>query len=548
MGEDPRRLALQLIEGITHCPHVQSVWSGDVRHPCREVVGTQQAEPDRFQVPEPWAGHLHAAPLLLVSSNPSISEDEPYPVWADSAEHRTRFFDERFGDGPTQVRDGVRHPLKQPRPDGSQHSNPVAFWRDCRDNVKFLLDRDPVAGDDYVMTEVVRCKSRSEKGVRRATNTCVEQWFGRTLALSPATVVIAVGAVATAAIAEHAGVDLPFWEPTRVTLGGRTRLVIPVRHPNFHGPRKWRDHMSAQVVSILRDALDVAHESSHSPAEDPAPLSSTTPPLPSALDEAITRTLTARPGEVLVDDQGDQLELVATANQKRFSIIQRAATAGEDATLIVWLDSLDANRAQADLGGYLDQDDPDDAILTIEGTLLNHRPDAADRLFLLLLRCLHFATAPRSPAALTIDDMVTAIIEDRRFKNGPDDMHSYWSSRRAILQELFTLDTPPLGGEFHDVPAVVETIADSVNTDSHPLSGTLEMPLEISRAIEHHHEELTALERRRQDIGHAMMRDLLTLLRPDLPQMSIAAEQLARRGVAPKPPRDEVQLVMDGWF
>lgn len=549
MGDEPRRVALQLIEDITHCPHVQSVWSGDVSHPCREVVGTQPADPDQFQVPEPWAGHLHAAPLLLVSSNPSISEDEPYPVWADSAEHRTRFFDERFGDGPTQVRDGIRHPLKQPRPDGRQHSNPVAFWRDCRDNVNFLLDRDPIAGDDYAMTEVVRCKSRSEKGVKRATDTCVEQWFERTLALSPAAVVIAVGSVATAAIADHTGIALPLWQPTRVTLGGRPRLTVSVRHPNFHGPRKWRDHMSAEVVSVLRDALQVAPDSRTSAAEPAASNDPTAVPLPAVLSDAITRTLSARPGEVVVDDDGDELKLVATANRKCFSIIQRATNTDEDALLIMWLDILDGRRGQAELGGHLDEDESDEAILSIDAPLLNHRPDAADRLFVLLLRSLHFAAAPRTPGPLTIDAIITAIIEDRRFKDGPDDMRRYWSARRKALQSLFALDVQTLDDlELRLIPYVMEGIAERLNQDSHPLAGFLEMPVQVSEALGRHHTELAGLERRRQDIGHAMLRDLLTLLRPDLPQMALAADQLARYGVAPEPPRDELQLVMDGWF
>ena len=51
-------------------------------HPCAEVIGYQWQSIDAgtrtarwrgaHQLPEPWAGHLSEAPILFVSSNPSI--------------------------------------------------------------------------------------------------------------------------------------------------------------------------------------------------------------------------------------------------------------------------------------------------------------------------------------------------------------------------------------------------------------------------------------------------------------------------------------------
>jgi hypothetical protein len=128
LTDSNHRQALRLIDAITQCAEVEAVWKAASDHPCRKVVETQNSDPTVFQVPEPWAGHLHSAPILLVSSNPSISADEPYPTWNDPPERRVQFFDQRFGDGPGQVRDGVRFPLKEQAPDGSWHSRrPVAF-------------------------------------------------------------------------------------------------------------------------------------------------------------------------------------------------------------------------------------------------------------------------------------------------------------------------------------------------------------------------------------------------------------------------------------
>jgi hypothetical protein len=47
--------------------------------PCREIVCSQGAQTwDQFQSPEPWNGFIKSAPILYVSSNPSISESENY--------------------------------------------------------------------------------------------------------------------------------------------------------------------------------------------------------------------------------------------------------------------------------------------------------------------------------------------------------------------------------------------------------------------------------------------------------------------------------------
>lgn len=225
--------------------------------PCRKVVNTQVADPKSFQVPEPWAGHLELAPILMISSNPSISEHEPYPTWATNAAERVEFFDQRFGNGPQQVRDGVHIPLITPNADGSWHSTrKVAFWRDCKRNVEFLLERAADPGIDYVMTEAVHCKSQGERGVREAVATCAERWLDRITALSPAPIVIVIGDVARSAVGERIGSVPPVWSVVQGELGGRERLVLSVRHPNFRGLRRWSDQIGEDDLKRLRDAVE----------------------------------------------------------------------------------------------------------------------------------------------------------------------------------------------------------------------------------------------------------------------------------------------------
>ena len=52
-----------------------------------------------LQVPEPWSGDLEGAPILFLSSNPSISTAELYPRWKWPDEEIAGFFGRRFSGG-----------------------------------------------------------------------------------------------------------------------------------------------------------------------------------------------------------------------------------------------------------------------------------------------------------------------------------------------------------------------------------------------------------------------------------------------------------------
>ncbi|MEV0288823.1 hypothetical protein AB0H36_32290 [Kribbella sp. NPDC050820] len=274
----------QLLFDITNCADVPAA-SFDSTHPCHKIVGTQRGLSDGFQVPEPWAGHIGLAPLLFVSSNPSISEAEPYPTWADDRERRITFFEERFGDGPGQVKDGVYFPLAT-QYKGSWHSpRAVQFWNACKRNAELLFQRAVRPGVDYAMTEVVHCKSHSEKGVQHARQRCSNRWLRAILEVSPATVVVVLGEHARVAICEHTSGDLAYWTATRVAVAGRDRVVAVARHPNFHGPRKWTDHFAESALAELSNALRSESNSQESSAETARFESSTEPATAVALTD-----------------------------------------------------------------------------------------------------------------------------------------------------------------------------------------------------------------------------------------------------------------------
>jgi hypothetical protein len=60
------------------CKNVKAYFErgADADQRCRDVILTQDVPSlEKFQVPEPWCGDLESAPILFVSSNPSIDKD-----------------------------------------------------------------------------------------------------------------------------------------------------------------------------------------------------------------------------------------------------------------------------------------------------------------------------------------------------------------------------------------------------------------------------------------------------------------------------------------
>ena len=86
----------QLLDQIAHCPIAAACLAGDHGHPCYPIVASQAAAAGSFQVPEPWSGHLESAPILFLSSNPSLGTDELYPTASWPAARVADFFVARF--------------------------------------------------------------------------------------------------------------------------------------------------------------------------------------------------------------------------------------------------------------------------------------------------------------------------------------------------------------------------------------------------------------------------------------------------------------------
>ena len=157
--------------------------------------------------PEPWAGDLENSKIMFLSSNPSFDPFENYPTFEWPDEKATDFYVRRFTqddsrgygatDGP-DIGDFDRTILL----DGSR-TKQVKTWKVLRSRAAILLGKPiekTLASSDYVMTEVVHCKSRNEIGVADALPVCVSKWFKPILSLSGAKLIVVSGSHAGAAV------------------------------------------------------------------------------------------------------------------------------------------------------------------------------------------------------------------------------------------------------------------------------------------------------------------------------------------------------------
>jgi hypothetical protein len=259
----------KLLLEIARCPLLEAVLDDpDPIHPCAPVVLTQWqglSTEDRLarwrhvhQLPEPWVGHLQTSQILFVSSNPSISgsispnpADPPPGLSYDRsnedvvARYESAF--DRF------ILDGIR---------SRGATGPTRFWIEVRSRARELIGNRPVEpGRDYVLTEVVRCKSKNENGVPEALSICSGRYLERTLMATAAPVVVFLGTKAEQAAWDVLGVPRSVGircdqHVTRHVLAGTDRLIGFLPHPNHRGPRTpgacWHPEELARVRAVFR--------------------------------------------------------------------------------------------------------------------------------------------------------------------------------------------------------------------------------------------------------------------------------------------------------
>ena len=257
MNSETKALASEIVR----CPIVdQCLDSGGEALPCHRVVSWQgQAAGGLRYVPEPWSGHLDRARILFVSSNPGadveaapISDASYTSAW--ETEEIVSCCDDAF---ESWRKPGIVDGIYLSDKFGNRGAKPIRYWLWARARARELLQRPPLPGTDYAMTEVVHCGTQHENGVASAFATCTDRYFERTLRASAATVVVCVGGWAKAGFKRSFNIDIPehIWGPGDVA--GRQRLILAVPHPGAFGtPKRFEPYVGTDGLNRLRTALD----------------------------------------------------------------------------------------------------------------------------------------------------------------------------------------------------------------------------------------------------------------------------------------------------
>lgn len=237
----------ELLLEIAHCPN----FNAEKDNPCKTIVQTQPEED--YQVPEPWSGDLENAPILFLSSNPSISMREKCPrnSWAD--DKIIDFFAHRFGGGREGWTKDGKYTLLD---DGTYKLNWVRYWTAVRRRSAELLGNDVQPGIDYVVSEVVHCKSHNEVGVGGASQECSRRYLRRMVEQSGARVIVCLGDFARCAVCQIFNISKGINVSEPIKIGNRLRYFAFLPHPNARKTRSFSKCFSYAELEHLRSCLD----------------------------------------------------------------------------------------------------------------------------------------------------------------------------------------------------------------------------------------------------------------------------------------------------
>jgi hypothetical protein len=253
--------------------------------------------------PEAWTGDITKAPIIFLSSNPSFNKDENYPSWDLNKWPVEKILDfalNRFSAKQLRMYGATEYGAlknfdRTIELDGALSKKRVRYWSWVRQLVSHILEKpeDQVSAiDDYVMTEIVHCKSPHEEGVISARKKCKDKYLERILALSPAELIFIVGK--NAALDMHsifpgqfpkdwAEINGGFWPKTvkefpgilkkdlwgineqskhavQIEIGGKSRTVIYFAKPGggggLYAPWRNRGLIDPDLLAQWRKAIN----------------------------------------------------------------------------------------------------------------------------------------------------------------------------------------------------------------------------------------------------------------------------------------------------
>lgn len=230
------------MQSIYRCTELSKARQND-DHACHKIASVQfYSICENYQVPEPWRGDIETAPLLFVSSNPSIDPTDDSPWETDSDEKIEKCYRQGFD---VKQFPRIAHPKN-----GS--FTRVAFWSSIkyRASELFGADKDLLTpGQHFAITEIVHCKSRAEIGVKEASATCREKHLANVLAKSGALVICALGEHARKALKGLADMEM------ELTTAAGAPILIHLPHPNARKERTVEKNLDQHLLQQVRQAL-----------------------------------------------------------------------------------------------------------------------------------------------------------------------------------------------------------------------------------------------------------------------------------------------------
>lgn len=260
----------RLIVDISRCPNIDICLSGrDRSHPCYDVVNSQAVGVEDFHLPEPWRGDLVNAPILFVSSNPSVSHETRHPTRSWSEVDVVDYYNNSFNGH--WVKDDRFYLLSN-----GNHGGPAKYWSLAKNSASELLGREAKGGSDYALTEVVHCKSKNDFVIGPAIRECADRHLYRVLEHSAARVIAVQGRKAAQAF-EGLVPSTAFKSFHEVEIAGKLRNIVFMGGP---GPapqsKKFATVLPASELlrwrKILAEGTSKADSPSTYPTQDRLPV------------------------------------------------------------------------------------------------------------------------------------------------------------------------------------------------------------------------------------------------------------------------------------
>lgn len=278
--------AHNLALAISSCTEVCTAL-GEKNHPCHKVVSWQankwkpaisEVAGSKLHRPEAWTGDLTTAPIIFLSSNPSFNPTENFPSWDPkfwSDNDISKFGADRFTADPTRTYGATESEEvnEQDRTIGiqGQLSDPVSHWSWVRKFAAMVYGKsisETSAISDYVMTELVHCKSPHEEGVMDALEKCRDKWFNEIMQISPAKLIFVAGVKAGTDFAELYADQIPStwgsWANSKTNKGqGAWPLTKPeldemVRNGEWNLDKQLLNSVEVEISGIIRTVVYIA--------------------------------------------------------------------------------------------------------------------------------------------------------------------------------------------------------------------------------------------------------------------------------------------------